>query len=44
MAQKNDTRLVANLPFQCVMLAPELADVCVLCNFFFEGKAAIFTL
>lgn len=28
---------------QCVMPALELADVCVLCNFFLMGKAAIFT-
>lgn len=27
---------------QCVMPAVELADVCVLCNFFFNGESCYF--
>lgn len=41
---KEDTGLVVNLSFQCVMFARELADECVLGFFFFFLRAKLLFL
>lgn len=41
---KEDTRLVVNLSYQRAMFARKLADVCVLCIFFFFLRAKLLFL